>query len=297
MNYIPLGGGVITDDANATASQILSGYTAYVKGKKITGNIPSQGAQTITPGTTNKTIASGKYLSGTQTIKGDANLTAGNIKAGTSIFGVSGTYTNDANADGLKIYEGMKVYSKGNAVIGTLPERNVVGRNSALSINSSWPNVALHEITYEPQFNVSPTNNKLYCCTNVPRGYYNGSSYVGFDPRMLYINKRYEAMGLWGIARNLILYSAGTHFYTTNDNWSLVVARPIPSDAVIGFRVVAMATGQMTWSIRVNDVEIRNFSMNQYTDFSFQYNLKNANAIGVIPIGEGFGVCAVLITF
>ena len=62
--YSLVGGGVITDDANATTSQILSGYTAYVKEKKITGNIVSQGAQTITPGTSDKTIASGKYLSG-----------------------------------------------------------------------------------------------------------------------------------------------------------------------------------------------------------------------------------------
>ena len=115
-----LGGGVITDDATATASQILSGYTAYVKGKKITGNIPSQGAQTITPGTSDKTIASGKYLSGTQTIKGDANLTAGNIKKGTSIFGVSGTYTSDANAGSGDILSGKIAYVNGSKVTGSM---------------------------------------------------------------------------------------------------------------------------------------------------------------------------------
>lgn len=78
-------------DATAAADKILSGYTAYAKGAKVTGSIASQGAQTITPGTSNKTIAAGKYLSGAQTIKGDANLVAGNIVQGTSIFGINGT--------------------------------------------------------------------------------------------------------------------------------------------------------------------------------------------------------------
>jgi hypothetical protein len=53
-----------------------------------------QAAQTITPGTTNKTIAANTYLGGVQTIKGDANLVASNIVSGKSIFGVVGTATS-----------------------------------------------------------------------------------------------------------------------------------------------------------------------------------------------------------
>ena len=60
--------------------------------KSGTLQLTTQAAQTITPGTSNKTIASGRYLTGTQTIKGDSNLTAGNIKKGVSIFGVSGSF-------------------------------------------------------------------------------------------------------------------------------------------------------------------------------------------------------------
>lgn len=81
-----------TKEATAAASDILSGKIAYgANGVKLTGTIASQAAQTITPGTSNKTIAAGKYLSGVQTIKGDSNLKAANIKKGVSIFGVAGS--------------------------------------------------------------------------------------------------------------------------------------------------------------------------------------------------------------
>ena len=71
------------------------------KGTKVNGSVPSLGAQTITPGTTAKTIPAGRYLSGLQTIAGDGNLAAGNIKKGVSIFGVTGSYEGEG-----KVLEG-----------------------------------------------------------------------------------------------------------------------------------------------------------------------------------------------
>lgn len=62
--------------------------------------LTTQGAQTIMPGTSDKTIASGRYLTGTQTIKGDSNLAAGNIKKGVSIFNVSGEYEGEGSGGG-----------------------------------------------------------------------------------------------------------------------------------------------------------------------------------------------------
>lgn len=59
-------------------------------------------AATITPTTSNQTIAAGTYLTGTQTIAGDADLKAENIADGVSIFGVTGTYSGGGPTVELK---------------------------------------------------------------------------------------------------------------------------------------------------------------------------------------------------
>ena len=66
----------------------------------IGSDVTKKSAATYIPKTTDQSIASGQYLSGTQTIKGDANLVAGNIKSGVSIFGVTGTYTSGGSSGG-----------------------------------------------------------------------------------------------------------------------------------------------------------------------------------------------------
>lgn len=83
---------ILTDDTTDTTSdKILKDYTAYVKGNKIKGAIPSKVVAAYTPGRSDQTIAAGQYLSGAQTIKGDQNLTAANIISGKTIFGVQGS--------------------------------------------------------------------------------------------------------------------------------------------------------------------------------------------------------------
>ena len=98
---IPKSGGsgnaefVDTSDATLTnGASMLSSVTAYANGSKITGTIASKSAQTYTPTTTDQSIASGQYLSGAQTIKGDANLQPQYIANGVSIFGVAGTLSS-----------------------------------------------------------------------------------------------------------------------------------------------------------------------------------------------------------
>ena len=75
-----------------SAGYVASG-TAGNSSVSLTASVTTKGATTYTPGTSNQTIASGTYLTGAQTISGDANLVAGNIVSGVSIFGVSGSAT------------------------------------------------------------------------------------------------------------------------------------------------------------------------------------------------------------
>lgn len=111
--------------ATATASNILSGKTAYVNGNKITGTIQSKGAQTYTPKTTNQTIGAGQYLSGAQTILGDPNLVPANIKSGKTIFGVKGSFVGENMMKPL-IYEGG--YKNGFSFVNANKKINVSAR-------------------------------------------------------------------------------------------------------------------------------------------------------------------------
>lgn len=117
-----------TSDANAIENDMLVGKTAYVQGKRITGNIeikslsnltindanvaissgyypqeeinienlgvPTQEAITITPSINEQiAVAQDTYTTGDITVAGELNLKPENIVNGVSIFGVTGTAT------------------------------------------------------------------------------------------------------------------------------------------------------------------------------------------------------------
>lgn len=102
-----------------SAGYVSSG-TATNSSVSLTASVTTKAAATITPGTTNQTIAAGTYLTGTQTIAGDADLVASNIASGVQIFGVNGTFTADATAETTDVISGKTAYVNGREIQGTL---------------------------------------------------------------------------------------------------------------------------------------------------------------------------------
>ena len=133
--------GLITATATQAAGYVGAGS------KSATKQLAFQAAKTITPTTTSQTaVSSGYYTGGAVTVKGDANLVAGNIKSGVSIFGVNGTYAGSSGGDtsmedGLvtrtgRVYVNDRVktigsyafYSRTNLTTVSFPNATTIGR-------------------------------------------------------------------------------------------------------------------------------------------------------------------------
>ena len=81
--------GLITSSATQSEGYVTAGT------KSTTQQLTKQLGKTVKPGTSDVVaVESGKYTTGTVYVKGDSNLTADNIKSGTNIFGVTGSYVD-----------------------------------------------------------------------------------------------------------------------------------------------------------------------------------------------------------
>ncbi len=147
-----------TSDATASASEILSGKTAYVNGNKITGIM--QNRETITHDLTyadeEYTIPQG-YHSGNGKVKIDSSektkIVSENIRADVNILGVDGTFTADGTANTSEILYGEIAYVNGEKITGTMPN-NSANNGTIAAVNDEY---------------------------SIPAGYHNGNGKVSID--------------------------------------------------------------------------------------------------------------------
>ena len=83
---------------------ISKGYRDIGQTSSNTKQLTTKAAATYTPTIQDQTIASGQYLTGAQTIKGDANLIPENIKSGVNIFEVAGSCAAGSSANNCQAY-------------------------------------------------------------------------------------------------------------------------------------------------------------------------------------------------
>lgn len=164
--------GSYTADATATSDDIMPGKTAYANGQKITGSMIANTGdiQLSNPSIVNDrlkspTIPDGLYKNAT--VSFGHNLYPESIKAGIDIYGVRGTYTNDANAVASDILSGKTAYARGSKITGNIStysgERSIsaptISGNNLITptISNGYYNNA--RLSF-PKGNLSPENIK-----------------------------------------------------------------------------------------------------------------------------------------
>ncbi len=109
-----------------------------------TGTLADNGnGATITPGTTAQTIAAGIWDT-VNTVEGDTNLVASNIRAGTSIFGVAGDTnvidtTTATGAMAGDILTGTDAFANGSAITGSMPDNGALGTYTPTTTSQAIP--------------------------------------------------------------------------------------------------------------------------------------------------------------
>ncbi len=200
----------------AVAGDVLTGKTfSGAAGLGVTGTMANNGAVAITPGTSNQPIAAG-YHNGAGYCAGDANLAAGNIRSGATIFGVSGdsnvVNTSSGTAAAGDLLSGKVAWVTGTQLTGAMPN------NGAVTITPGTSAQA------------------------IPAGYHNGAGSVAGDTDLLSANIR-SGVSIFGVSGSPAVVNTSAATATAADmlsgatayvNGSLVSGSAAPGGNVAG---------------------------------------------------------------
>lgn len=239
---------------NLAGNYILSGHSAYDNaGNLVVGTITSKAAATYYPSTSDQTIASGQYLSGTQTVKAVklTNVDAANIKynvkveVGDSVdsdrvTAVTGTFTaTPAGKTALTaaaLRSGYAGFINGAQVDGTMPDISVTTgiSNSGLSTYFNEGSASSNSITLTPTY------------TNATAGYLAAHSTAQSGTAQYYTIKTATFTGNGGnvalvadTTTNSIYQSA-----SNNGNVSIESSAPTTSSGYVYIKVTGSGTAK-----------------------------------------------------
>ncbi len=130
-------GTAIEATGDAVVADVLATKTFSKSGASgLTGTMTNQAARGFMPGTANVPIPAG-YYSGSGVVTGDGALVTGNIKAGTTIFGVAGSNavvdTTVATATTNDLLSGKTAWVQGAAITGTIETVTLSGATTVMA--------------------------------------------------------------------------------------------------------------------------------------------------------------------
>lgn len=137
----------VTPDSGKVLSSVSVGA---IPSNYVGSGVTRKAAATYTPGASDQTIAAGQYLDGAQTVKGDANLVAANIKDGVSIFGVTGTHSGGVSNCQILEFT-LATHSAQNVTLGTLSDEayaHIDDDNFCVAMINTTPEVVVNNDDY-----------------------------------------------------------------------------------------------------------------------------------------------------
>ena len=193
--------GEVTSSVNGTlyiTPSVTPGYISYgtqghvdVSGSR-TLPLDILGATTYTPKTFDLTISAGQYLTGVQTIKGDANLVSEHIISDITIFGVTGSAVVPSGNINITTLNSTDVtnYATAQVVDANLIASNIKEGVSVLGLTGTF---------------TSDANAASGDIISGKTAYVNGTKITGNIPT-------YDSQGAVTVSQNGVLQTAGTYF-------------------------------------------------------------------------------------